>query len=256
MRLLFACLLLLNIVIYMWGSWHKGPPPGSVDDARPPINADGMRLLSEITATRQSVSAGEAPQRAELAAPQAAKVCLALGPFTTSVRAQAAGKKLKSLGVNHQRRVNIRKTIASYRVFLPSVGSRRAAEQKREQLARLGFKDHYIVEEPGKENAISLGVFAVKQNAWALTRRLADHGISAKEEILYNTQTDFWWDLTLEQKDLAKLRRAHWENRRVQLRDRPCVARSPKNGSADAKARATIAAPTRAIYTIRGGLPA
>lgn len=255
MKLLFACLLLLNVGIYMWGSWYKGPPAGSVNDARPPIHADKMRLLSEIKVARRSVPAREEPKRRSVA-PQGTKVCLALGPFTTAVGAQAAGEKLKSLGIDHQQRVNIRKTIAGYRVFLSSLRSRQAAEQKRQQLTRLGFKDHYIIEEAGKKNAISLGVFAVKENAWALTHKLADHGISAKEETLYHTQTDYWWDLMLEEKDLAELRRADWENRKAQLRDRSCVAGSPKNGSADAEMRITIAALTRAIYTIRAGVPA
>ncbi len=225
MKLLFASLLLLNIGIYMWGSWYKDPPAESVNNARPPINADKMQPLSETITTRRSVPVGDEPQRQD-PAPPLAQLCLALGPFTTPTGAQAAGEKLEKLGVDHQRRVNITKTIASYRVFLPSLGSRRAAEQKREQLARLGFKDHYIIEEPGKENAISLGVFTVKQNAWAMTRRLADQGISAKEETLYHTETSYWWDLTLEQKDLAELRRTDWRNRSARLHDRPCVAGS------------------------------
>lgn len=222
MKGLFAFLLLLNIGMFMWGSWYKPPPPGAVHEARAPVNVDKMRLLSESVITPQVPSPAGKPSSEDLAMLRTARVCFALGPFSTLVSTGAAAETLKNLDIDHERRVNITKRIASYRVFLPPLRSRRDAEDKRRQLTRLGFRDHYIIEEPGMENAISLGVFSVKQNAWALARRLADEGISAKQETVYHTETVYWWDLTLAQKKLPDLRRVDWKSPKVQLQVRPC----------------------------------
>lgn len=264
MKRLFASLLILNIGIFMWGSWHKPPPAGSVGEARPPVNTHRMRLLSESSVTPSAPSPGDKPSGDAVAMGRAGKVCLTLGPFATLVSTGRASQRLKGLGIAHKRRVHITKTIASYRVFLPRLHSRQAAEEKRRQLTRLGFKDHYIIEEPGMENAISLGVFSVRQNAWVLVRRLADKGIGAKQETVYSTETIYWWDLTLKRAKLAQLRGVQWKTPAVRLQDRSCPAESadtvghavgghdPRVGAREAWMVA-LAGP---IYTRLKGMPA
>lgn len=241
MKGLFALLLLLNIGMFMWASWHKPPPAGTVSDARPPVNVDKLRLLSEATIPSQVPSPAAKPSNKDLSVLQPAKVCLTLGPFSTLVSTGAAAKRLKDLEIDHERRVHITKTIANYRVFLPPLRSRREAEEKRRQLMRLGFKDLYIIEEPGMQNAISLGVFSVKQNAWALARRLADRGINAKQETVYDTETVYWWDLTLDENKLAELGRMDWKTPKVRLQDRPCPASSAAKAVGHSAGQARVA---------------
>lgn len=226
MKWLFAFLLLLNIGMFMWGSWYRAVPVGTLQELRPPLNAEKMRPLP-VKPSRPPEP--PAPPVDDRAAAQANVACVSVGPFALAVQAQAASDKLKQLGLDHRQREHIEKTVASYRVFLPSLASRRAAEDKRKQLTRLGFKDHYIIEEPGKENEISLGVFAVKRNASVQARQLAEKGIRARQETVYNMVTVYWFDLKLARDEVAKLRKLDWRDPKVGLQERPCVKAPTKS---------------------------
>ena len=74
----------------------------------------------------------------------------------------------------------------------------------------------------GRENAISLGVFAVERNAWILGRNLAEKGISAKQETLHHTETVYWLDLELEQETGEAVAKLEWEAPKVRIWDRAC----------------------------------
>ncbi|MFQ5756598.1 MAG: SPOR domain-containing protein [Acidiferrobacterales bacterium] len=223
MRWLFGTLVLLNVGLFMWGSWYqKGPVEGRLQ-LRPPVNAEKMGLLTESAARRQKPRDPAAAPTRTIGVTQGGYACVSLGPFKTLDRAQAAAGTLERQALGYRRREQIERTTVSYRVLLPPLQSRAAAEKKRQQLSRLGFKEHYIIEEPGKENAISLGVFTIRQNAWALAQRLAEKGISTKQETLQEPVTRYWLDLKLGRADLAKLQALEWANVDVGLLERSCT---------------------------------
>ncbi len=223
MKLLFGAMLILNIAMFMWGSWFEAPSTQAVADRRAPVNPDKLRLLSAaVEKTPPTEAAGPKLQPWALRAVEGQRVCASVGPFPTLAMAQRAQTDFAALGLEHRQRQEVTKSVASYRVYLPPQPSRQAAQEKRKQLTSLGFKDHYVIDEPGRENAISLGVFAVERNAWLLGRKLAEAGISAKQETLHHTETVYWLDLELEKETGETVAKLEWETPKVRIWDRAC----------------------------------
>lgn len=223
MKLLFSSMLLLNIAMFMWGSWYEAPPTTTVVERRPPVNADKLRVLSTVAETPSVEPTGPRLQPWALRAVETKRFCASVGPFPSVTMVRRAQSDLADLDLNHRQRQEVTKTIASYRVYLPPQGSHRAAEEKRKQLTSMGFKDHYIIDEPGRENAISLGVFAIERNAWILGRKLAEKGIGAKQETLHHTETVYWLDLEFGQEAAEQFTQLDWQTPKVRVWDRACT---------------------------------
>jgi hypothetical protein len=222
MKLLFSAMLLLNIALFMWGSWYEPPTTGAVVDRRPPVNADKLRVLSAKAEAPSAKPTGPRLQPWALRAARTERVCASVGPFPSVTMVRRAQSGLADLDLDHRQRQEVKKTVASYRVYLPPQVSRRAAQDKRKQLTSMGFKDHYLLDEPGRENAISLGVFAVERNAWILGRKLAEKGISTKQETLHHTETVYWLDLEFGQEAAERFTQLEWEGPKVRIWDRAC----------------------------------
>lgn len=209
MKWVVGILLLLNISVYMWGSWYKPVAPTVPADMRAPINASKMRLLQPAAPITQIAG-------------QTAPLCVSIGPFNTAAQAARAGAILRQLGIAKPRQELLGSTVTSYRVYLPSLPSRAAAEHRRVELTRLGIKDHYILEEPGKENAISLGLFSIEENAVALLGHLEEKGVKARQETLYSTRDTFWVVAELKAPQWQGLKQQKWPGRGAQVLSRAC----------------------------------
>ena len=218
MRWVVGILLLLNTGMYMWGSWYKPMPPSVPTDMRSPINASKMRPLQPLPPASQRAGSADQSQR----------LCVSIGPFNTSAQAARAGAILRQLDIAKPRQERLGSTVTSYRVYLPPLPSRDAAERQRAELTRLGIKDHYILEERGRENAISLGLFSVEENASALLRRLAEKGVKARQETLYNTRDTFWVIAETETSQWQRLREQKWPSPSAQVLSRACLEGRPK----------------------------
>jgi SPOR domain len=218
---LVGVLLLLNIVVFMWGSWYKPVPPGAAVKARPPVNADKIQPLRQPTPASVSGADGTG---------QGGRLCISLGPFASAEQVSAALATAQRLGVSTAHSEQREETTTSYRVYLPSLPSRKLAERKRTQLTELGFKEHYIIDEPGRENAVSLGVFAVEKNAAVLVRTLAEKGVSAKQEAVTNAQTTYWLKAEIDPPQLGGLRQQGWPDARARVSRQACPQDSATAG--------------------------
>ncbi len=230
MRWLFAFLLLANIGLWMWASWYRVLP----DDAagpRPPIAPEKLRLLKELPAGT-AVPAGTEKRGRGGEAPAGHEVCYRLGPFTDAKLAAKAGERLDRLDFRYQRRAEVQKAITGYRVFLAPFPSKAAAERKRAELARLGFKDHALMHDGDGENGISLGVFSVEVNAQNRLRELAAKGVKADLLPIYHAKTVYWLEVAgagraggdAASRPLAVLRAQDWRAREVKAEQLDCRA--------------------------------
>jgi len=237
MRWTFALLLLLNAGIWMWGAWYKNPAGEYANTPRPPINAEKMRLLSEPGVTpHPRMPAGPASEPLALiesgSSNQAA--CYTVGPFLTRDTALKASDKLRALSFISAYRGEGKATPSGYRVSLPPLTTRIAAEQKLKELNSLGIKDHSLIAAPEKRYAISLGLFSQPANAGKYQQELAKKGIKAEIEILYPSSRH-WLDLPAVQmppKQLDGLKRLSWDSSDVRVSEIVCSA---GKGSLEAK---------------------
>jgi hypothetical protein len=186
-----------------------------------------MRLLSEPGVKLQSRKAPP-PANAELAV-AAAQVCFHIGPFPDATAATAGESKLSEWHLALVRRPEEIRIVTGYRVYLPAFASKEAAERKRQQLTRLGFKDHALSQEGASQYSIALGLFAVEANAQARAHELAAKGVAAKVQPLTQARTRYWLDINVAVlPDIAaKVKQIDWGVKDVQAQETACPAVAP-----------------------------
>ena len=228
LRWLFAVLILFNVALLMWASWYRGSRPEEGRLPLPPVNADRMvPLTSPGLSLRPRPVANKAPPAASAAAPPTAekpRACVSIGPFETSELAEQAGKRLVESKFAYVQRVDADRIESSYWIYLPPLANRKAADTKREELSRLGINDHYVMQEPGMENIISLGLFSQVDNARHRMEELAAKGIHAKQETRYRTRTLYWLDLPADRPDdlMNQLKKMNWTDAELHARASAC----------------------------------
>jgi len=224
LKWLFAALVLANLGLWMWASWYKEAPLEQTRLARGPIAIEKMRLLNEPN-VKLVPRKTPPPANADLVA-KAVPVCIQLGPFTDSVLVTRAETRLSEMRLEFVRRTEEATMVTGYRVYLPPLASKEAAERKRKELARLGLKDHAVIQEEGWHNAISLGLFSVEANAEGRVRELAAKGVKAKVQPLTQSRTRTWLDLVapVVPVDFMKLKLSDWGAKDIQAQETTCPA--------------------------------
>lgn len=229
MKWICGIIVLANVALYMWGLWYHQPLADRMPlTPRPDVAHEKMKLLSEPGARLVLRTPSVAPAAAEPAASDAH--CFELGPFRTLEKARVAGTKLDAQGLGYTRLAEYETLGPSYRVYLPPFPSKEAAERKRRELTALGFTDHALIQqEEGMENAISLGIFSVEQNAIARVRQLARKKINALIQPIPNVHPVYWLALSAPETDgrlgtmpIARFADVDWGSRNVELRPIAC----------------------------------
>ncbi len=212
----FALLVLANVGLVLWATGFR-PAATPPEGPRPALHADKIRLLNE---------AGVQLQPRAARPPAGAAGCYRIGPFTDAVLADKAGDFLKEIPLAHERRIEEQQVVVGYRVYLPPLASREAAEQKRRELTRRGFKDHSLIQEEGLNNAISLGKFSVEANAQKHLQTLVAQGIKAQVQTLQQQRTFQWLYLNPAESlagSLLRLRQTDWGSAKVKLEEASCT---------------------------------
>lgn len=222
LKWVFATLVLANFGLWMWASWYKEQPAVERRTARASIATEKMRLLTEAGVRLQPRKASPSAN-AELTA-NAEPACLRIGPFPDADLIAIAEAKLNDLSLSFVHRFTETKTITIYRVYLPALTTKLAAEQKRKELTRLGFKDHAVIQEEGWQNAISLGLFSVEANAESRVSELAAKGVEAKRQPLDQTRTFNWLDIAIPvPSDIgARVKQIDWGAKDIRAQETVC----------------------------------
>lgn len=223
LKWIFAALVLANLGLWMWASWYKEAPVQETRAARAPVAPEKMRLLNE-PGVKLVPRKAPPPANAELTA-AVAPTCFHIGPFPDADLAARAETRLNELPLTYSRRAEEIRTTA-YQVYLPPLPSRKAAERRRRELTRLGFKDHALMQEEGMQNAISLGLFTVEANAENRVRELAVKKVRAKIQPFQQTRTRLWLDVSVKApaETVDKLRKIDWAAKEVQVQEIACPA--------------------------------
>lgn len=238
LRWLLAVLLLLNIGLLMWASWYREMPAEEGRTPLPPVNAERMIPLSTPGLALRARPATPKPQPAASAAadtPVKVQHCVSIGPFESSELAEQNGKRLADAKIAHQSRTDANRIESSYWIYLPRLPNRKAAEDKRKELTRLGIDDHFIMQEPGMENVLSLGLFAQLDNARRRMEELESKGIKAKQETRYRTRTLYWLDIAADKPDdlILQLKKLDWTDAEIQQRAAACGEESARPAPVD-----------------------
>lgn len=193
LKFFFCVLLLLNAGLfalqrgYLDGIYSEGREPGRLGNQ---LEADKIKLLpatepgGRSSAPTPAVAASDpAPARpassATAPAAPAATVlaCTEIGNFGAAEARRFASQLAEFMPTISSRRRDVPE-VASYMVYLPSLGSKDAADKKAEELRDLGITDFFVVQDaPSIHYGISLGIFKTEEAANTQVAKLAKKGL-------------------------------------------------------------------------------
>jgi hypothetical protein len=147
----------------------EAPASIATPDSTPAAASVTATTTAALTAVREPVR----EKAKELIA------CLEVGNFLPA-DAPRFEEKLKALGLgNRQSRSNVSE-VTSHMVYIPSLGSKDAADKKTAELRRLGVTDFFVMQEQTNFHlGISLGVFKTEDAAKAHLANLNAKGVKS-----------------------------------------------------------------------------
>ena len=120
------------------------------------------------------------------------RLCYTIGPFKERTRALEVSRRYSNNNVRTELKSSLEKEYLGVMVYLAGNNSRQDAINTAEKLAAKGIRDYLIINEPGKTNALSLGVFGLKKNADRQVARLKKLKYPVKTELRYRERTIYW----------------------------------------------------------------
>ena len=119
-------------------------------------------------------------------------LCFTTGPFKSKSNALEVSGRYSSTDIESELKSSLEKEYLGIMVYISDHKNREDAIKTAERLAVHGIRDYIIVNEPGKSNALSLGVFGLKKNAERLTGKLRKLKYPVKTEARYRERTIYW----------------------------------------------------------------
>lgn len=120
------------------------------------------------------------------------RLCFTTGPFKDKSKALEVSGRYSSNSINTELKSSLEKEYLGVMVYIEGHKNREEAVKTAEKLAAQGIREYIIVNEPGKSNALSLGVFGLKKNAERRSDQLRKLNHSVKTEARYRKRTIYW----------------------------------------------------------------
>jgi hypothetical protein len=190
-RALIVLLVVLNLGVASWWALRPAPTAPSAAVSIGPR----LQLVSEVPkrARTEPIAAATAPPaQPDAAAPAVTVHCMTFGPFGDDAALAGAADWLRP----RVRTLQVRDTSTGgrgWRVWLPPLADRDAAQAMATRIVAAGFSDHYIVPAGDDANSIALGRYGNEQAAQQHAAALQAAGFEARAEAL--GATAHWIDV-------------------------------------------------------------
>ena len=120
------------------------------------------------------------------------RLCYRLGPFAEQDQARAVAQRYRDRGAATRLKSASERQYVGTMVYIDGHTTRESALATARDLQARGIEDYRLLNEPGKQHAISLGVFGQRQNAARLKDRAAAMNYPTKTEPRYRRRTVLW----------------------------------------------------------------
>lgn len=144
-------------------------------------NSSGGFVVTKISAVNPS-NAGESQNG----------LCFSTGPFKEKTRALEVRDRYAANSIKSELKSSSAKTYVGTMVYLPGHATRQEALNTVEALKQKGIQDFQIISEPGKSNAVSLGVFGSQKNADRRMQEIRKLSYPVKSEPRYRQGNVYW----------------------------------------------------------------
>ncbi|MBO9719484.1 SPOR domain-containing protein [Xanthomonas phaseoli] len=175
-------------------STPAAPPAATTAAAQAPRGAaETSAAASAATKTANGV-ATTAAQPSPAPSPPAAERCASLGPFAARADADAALARVRGQASRASVREDKDAGISTFRVMLPNVGDRAAAQALVKRIAAAGMGDYYVIAQ-GEDNTVALGQYQSRERAERRQASLVGAGFPAQLVPSGNGQSRWWIDV-------------------------------------------------------------
>ncbi|NIJ78521.1 hypothetical protein FHT08_003655 [Xanthomonas campestris] len=120
--------------------------------------------------------------------------CASLGPYAARADADAALARLRGQATRTSVREDKDAGISTFRVMLPNVGDRAAAQALVKRIAAAGMGDYYVIAQ-GENNTIALGQYQSRERAERRQASLVGAGFPAQLLPSGSGQSRWWIDV-------------------------------------------------------------
>ncbi len=120
------------------------------------------------------------------------RVCYVIGPFKNQAMALAVRGRYQGRGVMTNITFSTEREYVGDMVYIDDLKTRDAALATTEALKARGISDTLILNEPGKRNVVSLGVYGQQQNVAIIKTRVEAMNYTVKTEARYRPQKVYW----------------------------------------------------------------
>ncbi len=120
--------------------------------------------------------------------------CASLGPYAARAEADAALARLRGQATRTRVREDQDAGVSTYRVMLPNVGDRAAAQALVKRIAAAGIGDYYVIAQ-GEDTSIALGQYQSRERAERRQASLVGAGFPAQLLPSGNGQSRWWIDV-------------------------------------------------------------
>ncbi len=207
-RALIVMLVVLNVGVAAWWMWRPALLPSADDSAAPssiarlqllrerkgaaairprpaptvaaplPSGTPATPLASGTPATRPAAALGTASAQAA-SEPTPTERCYRFGPFADAAALAAARTALQPRVLRLREQTAAPERSRGWRVIVPPVADRAAANALAERIKQAGFQDFFVIGEGADANAIALGRFSGEDRAQQHAARLRTAGFAA-----------------------------------------------------------------------------
>ncbi|AYO96311.1 MULTISPECIES: SPOR domain-containing protein [Xanthomonas] len=170
------------------------PPPATTAATQAPRGAAETSAAANAAAKPAKGVAATAAQPLPAPSPPAAERCASLGPFAARADAEAALARVRGQASRASVREDKDAGISTFRVMLPNVGDRAAAQALVKRIAAAGMGDYYVIAQ-GEDNTVALGQYQSRERAERRQASLVGAGFPAQLVPSGNGQSRWWIDV-------------------------------------------------------------
>ncbi|MBB5736714.1 hypothetical protein FHT09_002486 [Xanthomonas arboricola] len=150
---------------------------------------------AKVAPTPNEVAAAAIKPSPAVPTPAAApERCASLGPYAARAEAYAALARLRGQATRTSVREDKDAGISTFRVMLPNVGDRAAAQALVKRIAAAGMGDYYVIAQ-GENNTIALGQYQSRERAERRQASLVGAGFPAQLLPSGSGQSRWWIDV-------------------------------------------------------------
>jgi len=171
-------------------------------DAKKDLVAEKLQLFNEVShflpmaevGSSNGVKASVSELKPSLVVEDTSdkRLCFTTGPFKGKSKALEVSGRYSSNRISSELKSSLEKEYLGVMVYIDGGENRASAVKIAEGLAKQGIRDYGIINEPGKKNALSLGVFSLKKNAKRRSNQLKKLNHKVKTEARYRERTIYW----------------------------------------------------------------